>query len=336
MWTCSELKKRALTNLSPNYWWAFLLVFLYMIIVSTATSLVSGIFGAFSSVFSTLISTFSIALGKNPTFSEVIGLLMPLIIGFSVLSLLSSICTYALEVFFVNPMNCGMIRWFFIQRDLKKINSVDTLFYSFRKDTYKHIVSGMGWKLLWTSLWGSLSIIPILFPAAIAIMFGMNTNEFIAGVSRNFGLSDSSARIGTIVMLSALFVIAIVICIMINFNRYYSYFYTAYILIDDHQIGFREALRKSRQMSRGQKGRMFILDLSFIGWWMLVFLTCGFTAVALYPYLYATYTELYFFRKEEYLTDSFARAADQSTDSFARAADQSMDSFQSPDTNIPE
>lgn len=307
MWTCSELKRSAWTNLSPNYWWALLLVFLYMIIVSTATSFVSGICGAFSSVFSTLISTFSFALGSNPTFSEVIGLLMPMIIGFSVLSLFSSLFTYGIVIFFANPMSCGMIRWFFIQREQKKMNSVDTLFYSFRKDAYKHIVSGMAWKLLWTFLWSSVSIIPILFPTAISILFGMNTNEFIAGVSRNFGLTDSSARVGAIVTLVTLFVIAIVISVMINLNRYYSYFYTAYILIDDPAIGFREALRKSRQMSRGQKGRMFILDLSFIGWWMLVFLTCGFTAVALYPYLYATYTELYFFRKEEFAADSATR-----------------------------
>jgi len=325
MWTCSELKRSAWTNLSPNYWWALLLVFLYMIIVSTATSLVSGIFGAFSSVFSTLISTFSLALGSNPTFSEVIGLLMPMIIGFSVLSLFSSLFTYGLVIFFANPMSCGMIRWFFIQREQKKMNSVDTLFYSFRKDAYKHIVSGMAWKLLWTFLWSSVSIIPILFPTAISILFGMNTNEFIAGVSRNFGLTDSSARVGAIVMLVTLFMIAIVISVMINLNRYYSYFYTAYILIDDPAIGFREALRKSRQMSRGQKGRMFILDLSFIGWWMLVFLTCGFTAVALYPYLYATYTELYFFRKEEYIADSATRVIYQSTDS-----------VHAPDNNSPE
>lgn len=307
MWTCSELKKRAWTNLSPNYWWALLLVFLYTIIVSTATSFVSGIFGAFSSVFSTLISTFSLTLGSNPTFSEVIGLLMPMIIGFSVLSLFSSFFTYGLVMFFANPMSCGMIRWFFIQRKQKKMNSVDTLFYSFRKDAYKHIVSGMAWKLLWTFLWSSVSIIPIIFPTAISILFGMHTNEFITGVSRNFGLTNSSVQVGAIVTLVALFVIAIVICVMINLNRYYSYFYTAYILVDDPTIGFREALLKSRHMSRGQKGRMFILDLSFIGWWMLVFLTCGFTAVALYPYLYATYTELYFFRKEEFVADSATR-----------------------------
>jgi len=112
---------------------------------------------------------------------------------------------------------------------------------------------------------------------------------------------------------------------MISLNRYYAYFFTPYILIDDTEIGFREALLKSRKMSNGQKGRMFILDLSFIGWWMLVFLTCGFTAVALYPYLYATYTELYFCRKEEYAADSTTQKMTHNTGS-----------VQETDNNSPE
>ena len=299
MWTCSELKKKAWTNLSPNYWWALLLVFLYMVIVSTATSIVSGIFGAFSSVFSTLFSPLTLALGSNPTFSEVIGLMMPVIIGYSVVSLLSTLCTFVLVLFFANPLSCGMIRWFFMQREQKKMNSVDSLFSFFRKESYKHIVSGMAWKLLWTSLWGYVSFVPILFPIALSILFGMNSNAYISGISRNFGLSNSAAWAAVSIALIVLVFIAVAICTMINLNRYYSYLFTPYILIDEENIDYREALQKSKKMSRGQKSRMFILDLSFIGWWMLVFLTCGFTAVALFPYLYATYTELYFCRKEE-------------------------------------
>jgi len=311
MWTCGELKKRAWTNLSPNYWWALLLVFLYMVIVSTATSFVTGICGAFSSVFSTLISTFSLVLGSNPTFSEVMSLLMPLIIGYSVITLLSSLLTYGLAVFFANPMACGMIRWFFLQRVQKKMNSVDSLFYSFRKDAYKHNVSGMAWKLLWTALWGYVSIIPLVIPTALSIIYGINANEYLAGISRNFGISDSAASAAVVITLIILFFIAVAICVMINLNRYYSYLFTPYILIDDMNIGYREALQRSKNLSHGQKGRMFILDLSFIGWWMLVFLTCGFTAIALCPYLYATYTELYFTRKDEYIADAATQEIDQ-------------------------
>lgn len=325
MWTCSELKKRAWTKLSANYWWALLLVFLYMVIVSTASSIISGIFGVFSSFFSTMISTFTLTLGSNPTLSEVMALMMPVIVGTTVISLLSSICTFALVIFLANPLICGMISWFFKQREQSKMNSVDSLFSFFRKESYKHIVSGMAWRLLWSSLWAYVSIIPILIPTALSIIFGVNAEEYIAGISRNFGLSDSASWTAVIITLISLFLIALLISTMINLNRYYSYLFTPYILIDDRDIGYREALQKSRQMSHGQKGRMFILDLSFIGWWMLVFLTCGFTAIALYPYLYATYTELYFTRKEEYIADSTTQEIDQAT-VFVQA----------PDINNPE
>lgn len=52
-------------------------------------------------------------------------------------------------------------------------------------------------------------------------------------------------------------------------------------------------------MAADQKSKICILDLSFIGWWILVAITCGLLAFVLRPYLYATYAELYFARKDE-------------------------------------
>lgn len=143
-------------------------------------------------------------------------------------------------------------------------------------------------------------MIPILIPTAISIFFAVKADDYIAQISLHFHFSTSAAWAVTVILLIVLFVIAILLCIMINLNRYYAYFYIPYILLEEQDIGYREALRKSIRMTDGQKGRMFLLDLSFIGWWCLVSLTCGFLAIALYPYLYATYTELYFSRKEEY------------------------------------
>ena len=52
-------------------------------------------------------------------------------------------------------------------------------------------------------------------------------------------------------------------------------------------------------MAADKKSKICILDISFIGWWILVALTCGLLAFVLRQYLYATYTELYFSRKDE-------------------------------------
>src|SRR5665647_394895 len=99
MWTCSELKKNAWKNLSPNYWWAVLLVFLNMVIVSTVSSIVSGTTSAFSSVFSTMITVISPSISSHATFAEVMSIMAPMFIGIFILSVVSIALSYAIVIF---------------------------------------------------------------------------------------------------------------------------------------------------------------------------------------------------------------------------------------------
>jgi uncharacterized membrane protein len=247
-----------------------------------------------------MMSSVTIGLDQNATFSEVMAVFAPMIAGMMVISFIATLIAFAVSVFLTNPLSLGVTKWFIVERTQEKMNSITELFAAFRKGAYKRMVSGMAWKLLWTYLWSIVSVIPVLIPLVLALLFGINVDVFSARVSANFGVSNSAAIAGIIIVLAALYVVSLLICIMINLNRYYAYFYVPYILLDNTEIDFRETLTLSKQMSHGQKGHMFVLDLSFIGWWLLVSLTCGFLAIALYPYLYATYTELYFARKEEY------------------------------------
>ncbi len=299
MWTCSELKKSAWKSLSTNYWWAVLLVFLYFTIVSTATSFVSGISGAFSPIISIIISSSARDLGSNPSIYEIADKFGPAIIVAASLSAVTMIFTFILVIFFQNPLSCGVIKWFFIQREHKDMHSIAALFTGFQKENYRYFVSGMAWRVLWSSVWSLVSAIPILLPTALAVVFGLKANIYVAAAGGRFGISGTAVWTWVFVIFIILFNIAFIISVMINLNRYYAYLYVPYILIDIPDIPCREVLRRSRNMTSGQKGRMFILDLSFAGWWLLVFMTCGLLTFALMPYLNATYTELYFHRKEE-------------------------------------
>ena len=59
-------------------------------------------------------------------------------------------------------------------------------------------------------------------------------------------------------------------------------------------MSWRDALKKSKEMMKGNKMDTFILDLSFIGWGLLAACTCGILAVFwVTPYMYATGVELY-------------------------------------------
>lgn len=54
--------------------------------------------------------------------------------------------------------------------------------------------------------------------------------------------------------------------------KIYSYAMTEYIMADDKEIGYNAAIEKSMEMMQGNKWRLFLLDLSFIGWYILGFL----------------------------------------------------------------
>ncbi len=79
----------------------------------------------------------------------------------------------------------------------------------------------------------------------------------------------------------ALMIVGLIVLIVIVL----SWSMTTFILLDDNDIRVMDAIRKSRQMMRGQKGRYFILALSFIGWILFSVLSLGLALLWIIPYL---------------------------------------------------
>jgi uncharacterized membrane protein len=73
----------------------------------------------------------------------------------------------------------------------------------------------------------------------------------------------------------------------------YAYRMVPYILAQKPDIGAKRAVELSRQMTKGQKFNIFVLDLSFIGWYMLASLAFCIGVVFLQPYIDTTMAELY-------------------------------------------
>ena len=72
-----------------------------------------------------------------------------------------------------------------------------------------------------------------------------------------------------------------------------SYSMTFYIMADDSNIGPLEALRKSKAMMFGNKWKMLLMALRFIGWILLSILTLGIGFLWLFPYISVTYAKFY-------------------------------------------
>lgn len=73
----------------------------------------------------------------------------------------------------------------------------------------------------------------------------------------------------------------------------YAYSMVPYILADNPEIGYKRAIELSQQMTRGEKWRMWVLDLSFMGWYLLGALACGIGVIFVKPYDDSTHGELY-------------------------------------------
>lgn len=75
----------------------------------------------------------------------------------------------------------------------------------------------------------------------------------------------------------------------------YEYMMIPYILADNPGISRKEAFAKSKEMMRGQKWKAFVLDLSFLGWMILGFITLGIVDIFyVTPYMNLTRTQLYY------------------------------------------
>lgn len=60
-----------------------------------------------------------------------------------------------------------------------------------------------------------------------------------------------------------------------GFIAIYRYRYARYILATTEDITAGEAIKKSKELTYGNKSQLFVLDLTFIGWLLFSIITCG-------------------------------------------------------------
>lgn len=73
----------------------------------------------------------------------------------------------------------------------------------------------------------------------------------------------------------------------------YKYSMVNFVIADNPGISAREALERSKEIMRGNKLRLFFLNLSFFGWALVVVLTLGIAGIWVVPYMQASYASFY-------------------------------------------
>lgn len=68
----------------------------------------------------------------------------------------------------------------------------------------------------------------------------------------------------------------------------YCWYFAPYVIAEKPGIGLSRAWGNSNKITKGHKWELFKLDLSFLGWYLLIPLTCGLAAIYVLPYITTT------------------------------------------------
>jgi len=299
MWTCGEMKKEGWSKLSKSLWTAVLVTLVFIII--------SGIFTTGQNVINMAKYKIQFSGGWESFLSNADNS-SPELVLLNLLQSFIGLLAIVAVFFLINPLGVGYSRWFLTNRKPEGAAGFNLLFSSFQQGVYTGILGGTAWMTLWTAIWqvvASLCLIPLwgFFIAAIfSVVFSASGSASVTGSAMT-----QKEFIHSLVNIAPayfiIFIILLIVCyagyLAITLNRKYAYFFTTFILAENPTIGAKNALDLSKKMTFGIKGKLFVLDLSFIGWWLLSGLTCGILSLGVMPYTYAAYTEVYISRKAE-------------------------------------
>ncbi len=204
------------------------------------------------------------------------------------------------RIFVGNVIAVGRERWYLRAAHDDMAPPFSIMFTIFRKGQYGKAAGGMLWMSFWLFIW---SVIPTLLfilgllPGQLVLFhLLMNraapTRGLLVRLARQYGL-PLFVFSPVVPLIFALFSLAMA---LVWIRKSYSYRMVPYLLADNPSLGGRRALKLSKAMTRGSLWKLFVLDLSFIGWILLCLMCICFSWVAIHlfvPYYYMTWTETY-------------------------------------------
>ena len=95
---------------------------------------------------------------------------------------------------------------------------------------------------------------------------------------------DYGRILGTMLLSSVYQFLWMLLLIVPGIIKGYSYALTPYLLKDHPELKFNAAIEESMRLMSGNKMRLFLLDLSFIGWFLLGLITFGIAFLWITPY----------------------------------------------------
>lgn len=200
-----------------------------------------------------------------------IGFIQGLLSDEGLLNLIISIAVYVIEI----PISFGLMIALF-----KLFNNEEVLTLSFLDYGFSNF--SKSWNITFRII--LKMIIPLIFVVAAYILFIVSYSLFArAAFLSIFSNSSSNLALPTFLMFAGL--VLILVGSIWGTMKFYYYQLAYLLLIDNPDMMPADAVLKSKELMTNNRGKLFCLQLSFIGWAILGAFTFGIGYLWLIPYI---------------------------------------------------
>ncbi len=281
-----RLKDWAKQALNRSYWKSVLVAWILASVLSM-TTYSSSISSNVSSAFSELDYD-----NMNEEAAMTMAIVALVVLG---IGMLFSLGSFLIKIFLINPLTVGCQRYFCVglYQNNPNLNEMGVGF----KKNYKNVIKTLFIKDLFLYLWLLLStLIALIFVLLSVFGIAFLFVEIMGEGPFTFGMG--------VAIVGCVFIVVILmnVCQFPYYIKYYEYLLVPYILADNPDMPRKQAFALSKQMMMGDKWNAFVLQLSFIGWYLLSFCTCGILSI-FYVEPYRNYTFAAFYKTMQQKVD---------------------------------
>ena len=139
-----------------------------------------------------------------------------------------------------------------------------------------------------------LIAVPLGFGYSVALLRHMHGEPDDDLVTRPFqAFKDYGRYLGTSLLMTVYVFLWSLLLIIPGIIMGYAYAMTPYIMHEHPELSASECIDASKKMMKGHKWRLFLLDLSFIGWLLLCVLTLGILTLWVQPWMECSHVSFY-------------------------------------------
>ena len=150
---------------------------------------------------------------------------------------------------------------------------------------FNSIISGF------TCALAAFLVLPFLYSFQVEMLRRVRGEKIDA---QRFLLSGWTTRVFLTLLLKYVYTLLWSLLLIIpGIIKHYSYAMTEYLLYDNPKLENNAAIEASMAIMEGHKMELFILDLSFIGWYLIAWIPCGLGYIPLAAYHFSARAAFY-------------------------------------------